>query len=116
MSDDMEQMKTDISEIKAATLAMRAETLAMQAEAKAHRADTKSLQEMHYRTMTTVAKMTGDIAEIKRDMATKADIGRLTGQIGGLAAKVDQRLDCAKHEVRLDDYGKRLSRLEDGRA
>ncbi len=99
MSDDMQQVRADISDIKAAT---------------------RSLQDMHYRTMTAVAQMTGDIADIKRDMstkmATKDDIGRLTGQIAGLAAKVDERLDWAKHEVRSDEYEKRLSRLEDGRA
>lgn len=92
---EMRQLKADVLELKAAT---------------------RSLQDMMSRTMIAVAQMTGDIADIKRNMATKEEVSRLTGQIEGLAHKVDERLDWAKHQVRTDDHEARLKRLEGGRA
>jgi chromosome segregation ATPase len=75
------------------------------------------IRAMFRRTMIHVAKMTGDMADMKRDMATKADISRLTGNIEGLSGKVgDMHLDWAKNHDRLNDHEKRLDRLEPRRA
>jgi hypothetical protein len=92
---EMEQLKADMAEIRVAT---------------------RALQKMMRRTMGAVAQMTGDIVDIKREMSTKTDISRLTGQIEGLAHKVDERLDWAKHQVRIDDHEVLLKRLESGNA
>lgn len=69
------------------------------------------------RTMITVARMAGEISEIKHDLATKVatkdDISMLKKSIDAFAGRQQVRdFQWSKHQFLLDDHDKRLTRLE----
>ena len=73
------------------------------------------------RTMIHVARMTGDIADIKHDLATsvatKDDISMLYNRMDNFSgSQKDADFNSAKNLHRLDDHGKRLDKLEARRA
>ena len=81
------------------------------------RHDMTDIRSMFRRTMIHVARMTGDMADMKRDAATKEDVSKVVGSIEGLTGKVDDmHLDWAKNHDRLNAHEKRLDRLDPRRA
>jgi chromosome segregation ATPase len=81
------------------------------------RRDMDEIRSMFRRTMIHVAQMTGDLSEMTREIATKADISKVTGSIAGLSGKVDDmHWDWATNHDRLNAHEKRLDRLDPRRA
>jgi hypothetical protein len=75
-----------------------------------------SLEEASHRMMVAVAKMTGDMADIKAamgNMATKADISALNARMDGFSGLLeDSRRRLAVHSDILLRPNERLSKLE----
>jgi hypothetical protein len=75
------------------------------------------LKSMFRRTMIQAARMTGDLAEIKHELAanvaTKHDVSLLLGRMDKFAgSQRDADFDSAKTAHRLDEHHRRLTRLE----
>jgi chromosome segregation ATPase len=122
MSDDMKrelnglraEMNKGMSDVRHEMGGLRQEMGELRSELRHGMDDIRS---MFRRTMIHVANMTGDIADMKRDVATKDDISRITGSIAGLSGKVDDmRLDWARSHDRLNEHEMRLDHLEPRRS
>ena len=77
----------------------------------------RALKSMMERTMIAVARMAGDIAEMKQvmatKMATKDDISSLNARMDGFSGLLqDSRLRWAVHSDTLSEHDKRLKKLE----
>ncbi len=75
------------------------------------------LRTMFRRTMVTVARMKGDLAEMREffqeNMATKADISALNGRMDGFSGLLlDSRQRWAVHADTLNQHHERIAQLE----
>jgi hypothetical protein len=71
------------------------------------------MRAMLLRTMLGVADLTGTVADMKRDMATKGDLSMLNRRMDKFAGlQVDANVNANRDLRRLDDHDKRLKRLE----
>lgn len=76
-----------------------------------------TLEEASRRFMIAVAKMTGDMADIKANMATKGDISSLNARMDGFAGLLeDSRRRWAVHADVLARHDERLNKLEKRRS
>jgi len=90
---------------------------AMQKRMRVVEGDMAELKGMFRRVMVRVAGMTGNIAEIKRNMATKADISALNERMDGFSGLLlDSRQRWAVHADTLQQHHDRLTKLEGRRA
>jgi len=76
-----------------------------------------TLEEASRRFMVAVARMTGDMADIKANMATKADISTLNARMDGFAGLLeDSRRRWAVRSDTLSRHDERLNKLEKRRS
>jgi hypothetical protein len=92
---------------------MRAELNGVKAEVKVLGARVGGLEEASRRMMVAVARMAGDIADIKANMATKTDISALNARMDGFSGLLeDSRMRWAVHADTLARHEARIARLE----
>lgn len=93
MSDDM---KRDIQKLKS---------------------DVADLRMTNKQIVSTLLKLDDKLETVIGRMATKDDISSLVGRMDAFTGTLeDSQFDWAKHQVRLDNHQKRLTRLEARRA
>jgi hypothetical protein len=89
----------------------------MQRELNAVKSDMTDLKGMMRRTMMSVAKLTGEISDLKdylkENMATKADISALNKRMDCFSGLLEEsRLRWAVHSDTLAQHDARLGKLE----
>ncbi len=85
----------------------------MKREMSALKSDMTELKGMVRRIVVSVAKLTGKVADMEANMATKKDIGELNARMDGFSGLLlDMRHRWAIHADTLVDHDKRLKKLE----
>lgn len=93
--------------------AMRQELNGVRDEVKSLGIKVGSLEEAMHRMAVAFARMTGDMADIKANMATRSDISALNARMDGFSGLLeDSRTRWAVHADVLAQHDKRLGRLE----
>lgn len=89
----------------------------MKRELSGLKGDVGNLTTLARNTSMALSRLIGDIADMKRDMATKDDFSMIMKRMDGFADMLqDSRWDWGKQKVRLDDHEKRITALEAKRA
>ena len=89
----------------------------MKREMSGLKGDVGTLTAVARNTAKALSRLIGDIADMKRDMATKDDISTVVKRMDGFTDMLqDSRWDWGKQKVRLDDHEKRIALLEVKRA
>ena len=106
MSDEMKQelggLKNDLARVKADVSGLKADVIDLKVLAR--------------NTAKSVSRLTGDVADMKRDMMTKDHFSLLMKRMDGFADMFQEsRWDWGKQKVRLDQHEKRISALESKR-
>ncbi len=99
MRREINGLKDSVSELKATTAELKTTTARLDATLN--------------RVMITVAKIDGNMTEMRRDMATKQDISLLNERMDGFSGLLlDSRHRWAVHANTLVEHDERLKALE----
>jgi uncharacterized phage infection (PIP) family protein YhgE len=107
---DVDVLKTDVGVLKTDVGVLKTDMGTVKSDVIDLKAITRNIAVL-------TAQVIGDMAEMKRNMATRDDISMLVKRMDGFVDILqDSRWDWGKQKVRLDDHEKRISVLEAKRA
>ena len=108
-----EGMRAELNGVKAEVKGLAASFADLGASVGGLGARVSGLEEASRRMMVAVARMAGDIADIKANMATKTDISALNARMDGFSGLLeDSRMLWAVHADTLARHEARIARLE----
>lgn len=110
-------LRSDVDGLKKDVSGLKNDVSGLKSDVSGLKSDVGNLATLARNSSVILARLVGDFADMKRNMATKDDISMIMKRIDGFADMLqDSRWDWGKQKVRLDDHEKRISALETKRA
>jgi len=117
MRKEMSGIKSDVGNLQKDMGVLKNDVRVLKSDVGVIKSDVVNLSTVARNISMALSRLIGDIADMKRSMASKADISMLVKRMDGFADMLhDSRWDWGKQKVRLDEHEKRISTLEAKRA
>ena len=114
---DVSVLKADLSAVKTDVAVLKTDVSVIKTDVSGLKSDVSDLKDIYRGLAKSVARLTGDFVDFKREVMTKNEFSVLMKRMDGFTDILqDSRWDWGKQKVRLDDHEKRISKLEAKRA